>query len=144
MQTTNSTPQWIPFIPVIAWIAISLFLSLVGGWQALAQKYRAPERIHGERFWLKSAGMRWGVGYRSALNFGVDVQGLFVSIVPIFRIGHPPLFIPWSDISFTRQRQWLLDGVRISFRKNPGVPILLPMKVAQQVFANSPIRLPAA
>ena len=93
---------------------------------------------------MKSAGMRWGVAYRGALNFGVDVYGLFVSIVPIFRIGHPPLFIPWSEITCTRQKQWFLDGVRINFSRSPNVAILLPARVAQQIFARSPLPPPGA
>lgn len=144
MQATSSLPPWVPVIIAAAWIAIGLFLSFAGGWRALSQIYRATEAIRGERLYLKSAAMRWGVAYRSCLNFGVDVHGLFVSIFPLFRIGCPPLFIPWSDIACTRQRTWLLDGVRLNFMKCPGVPIVLSAGVAKQVFAHAPVQLPTA
>jgi hypothetical protein len=137
--------RWFPVIFIGGWIGISLLLSWVGGWQELALRYRATESIKGERFWMKSAGMRWGVSYSSCLNFGVDSVGLFLSVVPLFRVGHPTLFIPWSDISLRREKLWLLlDVVRLSFRQVPGASLLLRPKVATQILAHGPVSLDAA
>src|SRR5919198_5653126 len=108
--------RWFPVIFGGGWIGISLLLSWISGWRALAERYRATQRCTGVRFWMKSAAMRWGVGYRSSVNFGVDSSGLFLSVFPLFRAGHPPLLIPWADISFSRERGWLFDGVRLEFR----------------------------
>ena len=136
--------RWFPFIFVGAWIGISLLLSWIGGWRALGERYRATQRFTGARFWMKSAGMRWGVGYRSSVNLGADSSGLFLSVFPLFRVGHPPLFIPWSDISFSRERGWLLGGVRLQFRGVPGVSLLIPTKLATKIFSNGPHRFEAA
>src|SRR5436309_12401220 len=101
--------RWFPFIFVGAWVGISLLLSWIGGWRALAGRYRATQRFTGVRFWMKSAGMCWGVSYRSSVYLGANSSCLFLSVFLPFRAGHPPLLIPWSDISFSRERGWLLD-----------------------------------
>ncbi len=138
MQSTWRFFWVLPLIPVAAWIAMSFLLGSLGGWISLARAYRTQEPVWGERFWMKSAKMRYGVAYRGVLNFGVDARGLFISIFPLFRLGHPPLLIPWSDISFTRAEGWLLGAVRLNFRLAPGTPLLLQASVARQIFANAP------
>src|SRR5436190_23340607 len=118
--------RWFPLTFAGGWIGISLLLSWIGGWRALAERYPATQRFAGARFGMKRAGMRWGVAYRSSVNLGADSTGLFLSVFPLFRVGHPPLFIPWSDISFSRETGWLLRGVRLQFRGVPGVSLLIP------------------
>jgi hypothetical protein len=130
--------RWFPFLFVVAWVGLSLLASRIGGWQALARQYRATQRITGRRYWMKSAGMRWGFAYRSAINFGADSSGLFLSIFPLFRAGHPPLFIPWSDIAVSKEKRWLLDGTQLRFQKVPGVSLLIPTKLATSMLANGP------
>ncbi len=135
---------WFPAVLVGGWIAMSLLLSWLGGWFLLARRYRANRSCTGEPFRWQSVEMRWGTGYRGCVNLGADSSGLFLSIVPLFRAGHPPLAIPWSDISVSRERRWLLDVVRLQFREAPGVPLLIPARLATRVFANGPLRFDAA
>jgi len=78
------------------------------------------------------------------VNIGADASGLFLSVFPLFRAGHPPLVIPWSDISFSRERRWRIDSVRLKFREAPGVSLLIHAKLATRVFANGPLRFDAA
>ena len=81
----------IPF----AWCGISWLLSRISGWHRLAARYRRLETIEGE-----SASLRTGrigpVNYHSCLKFQVNDQGLGIQVAPLFRVGHPPLFIPWD------------------------------------------------
>jgi hypothetical protein len=130
---------WFPLIFAGFWIGIGFLLSWIGGWQALAGRYRATQSFTGERFWMKSAAMG-GVGYRNSVNLGADSSGLYLAVFPLFRAGHPPLFIPWSDISFSEERRWLLRGVRLQFREAPGVSLLIPTNLAKRIFANGPHR----
>jgi hypothetical protein len=38
------------------------------------------------------------IHYHSMLSFRVSDSGLKVSILFLFRLGHPPLFIPWDQM----------------------------------------------
>jgi hypothetical protein len=143
-MSTETLGYWFPLIFVGTWIGIGFLLSWIGGWQALAERYRATQPFVGERFWMRSAGMRWGVAYRNIVNLGADSVGVFLSVFPLFRAGHPPLFIPWSDISSSKERRWLLDGVRLRFREVPGVSLLITTELAARIFANGPSRFEAA
>src|SRR5579872_6088914 len=131
-----------PLIFAGLWMGIGLLLSWIGGWQALAGRYRATQPFTGERFWMKSAAMG-SVGYRNSVNLGADSSGLYLAVFPLFRVGHPPLFIPWSDISFSEERRWLLKGVRLQFREAPVVSLLIPTPLATRIFAKGPLRLNA-
>jgi hypothetical protein len=142
-MTDESLPPWFPLVPVLALVGVSFLLSWIGGWQELARYYRARLPFTGQRFWMKSGGMRWGVAYRSCLNFGSDSSGVYLSVFPLLRIGHPALFVPWSDISISKHEGWFLGGVTLWFKRAPSVSLLIPSKLAERVLANGPLRLAA-
>jgi len=84
-------------IPV-ALLLMSYLLSFVSGWHWLAKKYRVNEEPHGESFiWLDA----WvdNTPYRGMLNIHLTPKGMFVSVIFLFRLSHPTLFIPWNDIN---------------------------------------------
>ncbi len=71
-------------------------LASVSGWTRLAADYRLDHPVTGERAWMRTA--RIGpVNYHSVLSFTCTDEGLQISIAFPFRIGHPPLFIPWDE-----------------------------------------------
>lgn len=107
--TTNETssPAWLPFAIIggflivfpLFWCAVVWFLSEVGGWRQLGRRYAAGDRpITGERF-SGVVGMVGGVSYRYVLTLHVNTEGFFIEVMPLFKVGHPRLFIPWSEIS---------------------------------------------
>lgn len=77
--------------------------------------------------------MRWMTGYGNCLHLGVTDRGLLLSVLFLFRAGHPPLLIPWDDISVEQYRSWFMKGVRLNFRKVPNVPLYLREKLAQEI-----------
>jgi hypothetical protein len=95
-----------PFFFLGMWCAISLLLSRVGGWHRLARAFPARGRPQGTRFSVQS-GKVGMVNYNNCLTIYVSPDGLYLSVWPVFRIGHPPLFVPWDDISNPRTRRFL-------------------------------------
>lgn len=132
-----------PLFFVAIWSGVVLLLSWIGGWRALAGSYRATQPFTGEQFRMKVGWMR-GARYRGVLSLGADSTGLFLSIFPLFRMGHPALFIPWSEISFSKDRYGFFEGVRLRFSKAPSVSLLIPTDLAAKVFAKGPLRFEAA
>jgi hypothetical protein len=127
--------QFFPLIWLGMWVLLSAFLSYMSGWRDLAAVYRSEQPFDGRLFWMRSGTMRYRTNYRNALNIGVSSTGLYLSVFFMFRIGHPPLFIPWSDVSVSEGRKYFLSGTTkvLTFTKAPGVTLELWEKQAHQL-----------
>ena len=90
---------------VLLWCVISYTVAMLGGWQTLAQRWRATEAFAGPKHYFCSGQMRWWIGYRSALTLGSNMHGLHMSVMAPFRLGHPPLFIPWTTVRIVPDRK---------------------------------------
>jgi len=84
----------------IFWLSILSFLSLLSGWLKLAESYYSEQKPIGKKISGQSAMLNFFVSAGSTLNFSTNNEGLFISVVWIFRFNHPTLFIPWNHISF--------------------------------------------
>jgi hypothetical protein len=58
---------------------------------------------------------------------------LRLSVLFPFRIGHPPIFIPWTDITAVRETWYFFPVVLLTLAKVPGVPIRLNEATAQAI-----------
>ncbi len=119
------------------WIAIALLLSTLGGWRALAEHYRSSMPFSGHTWHFRSATMNGMAQYRNALTIGVNPAGLYLSILPLFRAGHPPLFIPWSDVTVTSEQRFAANFVVFQFRQAPGVALRLREKLGREVLETA-------
>ncbi len=103
----------------VFWALIVWFLSRLGGWSKLADVY--PSRMpFDEMCWSWQSGrLRWGVGYNGILKVCADRQALHLSVLFLFRPGHPPLSIPWEDVTGNQRTFW----VELRFRRDDSVPL---------------------
>ncbi|MBI5526892.1 MAG: hypothetical protein HY897_11210 [Deltaproteobacteria bacterium] len=142
------TPSHLVFlIPVAAflvfgpaiWIFVCVVLSVLGGWRALAQVYRStlpPSFPPPRNLWkFQSARFRWGTNYNGILTVGADDAGLHLSVFFLFKAGHPPLLIPWRDITAVAYRGLLFSGRTLSFARAPGVTITVREPLARSIAA---------
>lgn len=112
---------------VAFWLGMMFLVAVMSGWRVLAEKYGLPE---GERMpegktlkWRSAAlGGRFPTNYKSCLNFTATPLGLGISPALIFSTGHPPLFIPWADITleekkvlFSKRLKMTIEGTGYSF-----------------------------
>ncbi|MBX3436055.1 MAG: hypothetical protein KF861_01085 [Planctomycetaceae bacterium] len=121
----------------LLWVAILLAAAQLGGWAALAEHFRSDHRPLGKPHYLCS-GSFGRMNYGFCLTIGVSDDGLSLSVLPFFRVGHPPLLIPWREFHSTRVRRLLF------FRWTEtcvGMPVLaclsLPRWVADSI-ADAP------
>jgi len=91
---------------VVAVIAvISWAISYPSGWHALAERYRTDRRFPAHQRRGESARMRALIRYKGILDFGLDAEGIYMSVmIPI--PNHPRLFIPWTEIEVTEPGAW--------------------------------------
>lgn len=77
------------------------------GWSRLAEFYETDLEPTGRRFYVGQA--RVGIsGYSNVLRVHVEPEGLRLSVMPLFRPGHPPLLIPWDEITDIRAKRQLV------------------------------------
>ena len=84
------------FIPI--WITTSYLVAWRSGWKKLAEHYRATNTPSGKTFYFESCVVNKSA-YKKGMTIIVSEQGLFMKVLPIFRFGHAPLFIPWANIN---------------------------------------------
>jgi hypothetical protein len=136
----NQPPEWINWLLnrpaffalyfIALWSSVCYLLGAMSGWIKLSPRFRRRGAFYGEKWPFRSARMRFFVQYKSCLDIGADESGLYLSIFPIFRIGHPPLLIPWSEIL-------VVSGVKgIIFRKRElclGRQELVPLRISSSL-----------
>lgn len=125
-----------PVFFVALWVGILLLTSRIGGWHRLARRYRATERTTVGRSIPYVTGMVGISRYKRVLSVTTGEHGMFVETRWIFRIGHPPLFIPWSEINNARRMHlfyWEYVGFDI------GSPKVASMRLPSQIFEGTPV-----
>jgi hypothetical protein len=96
----NDPRQLLVFF-VLLWMTVGLMLAQLSGWAELARHYRSIKPFEGDKWRFRSARMRWTARYNNCLTVGASPQGLYLAVLFLFRIGHPPLEIPWQDVLTT-------------------------------------------
>lgn len=140
-SSATDAPGWLIFAIIggfivsfpLLWCFIVWMLSEVGGWRSLARRYSAGCRpVIGESHGRVSGRVGW-VNYNRVLTLHFTPEGFFLEVMPIFRISHPRLFIPWSAITERSPMQifwWKVERLSI------GAPVIttitLPAKLVAQ------------
>ncbi len=135
----QSTPPttWLvlyPFFFAGMWCLVCWLISRIGGWSRLAARFPAKDRPSGTRFGMQ-AGRVGHAKYGGCLTLHTSADGLYLSVWPLFRIGHPPLFIPWNAIRNASIRRFLWTE-RVVFEVRAGDGII--MQLPRNVFADRP------
>jgi hypothetical protein len=122
-------------VAVILWWSFCCFLlPFLSGWYFLARRYRS-DRQAPKKLWRFCNGSLRFLNHGSSLTLGADSQGFHIAMFPLFRIGHPPLFIPWHDVKAKSYR--FLPMVKFRFAKIPSVNLILWKSTAAKLSAAS-------
>src|SRR5580698_5650204 len=103
-------PQWFFLFFVLFWAGICGLLAILGGWASLATYFRAVDNVDGVRlrFASGSMGIRFfPVHYGNCLFVTVTDTGFRLSILFLFRVLSPPLFIPWTSVASIEPKRFL-------------------------------------
>ncbi len=87
-----------PLAFVAWWSFVCFLLGLVSGWRGLAARYRTELPAPPDQRSFLGGTVGW-VNHRGTLQLGVAEDGLDLRVLVLFRPGHPPLRIPWDDIT---------------------------------------------
>ena len=135
METVNSsgpvTLVWIiPVAFVTLWICTGPLLALISGWHRLAMRFRMQGEFAGPVRKMQSARLRF-TNYNRVLTIGANQNGLFMVPFVLFRVGHPPLFIPWTEISNVRPVTVLFfKFVAMQLGQEEKIPVMIRTNLA--------------
>ena len=122
-----------PFLFLAVWLLSMHLIAATGGWRELARVYPAGWPMEGAREWRNRYGrLRALTGYNGCLNIAANAMGMQLSLWRIFRPGHPPLFIPWSDIHTEPVHGIFAEYVRLRFRRAT-TTLLLRRSLAEEI-----------
>jgi hypothetical protein len=133
---------WWPALLVPAgWISFCWIISRVGGWALVAKAYPAQDStsLDGETWRFQSIQMRWATNYGNCVTVRANPLGLGLSILFLFRLGHPPLLIPWSDITMlpVKKSRFFPAWIEFRFRLEPSIPIRANNKLFSKILNSS-------
>jgi hypothetical protein len=127
----------LPFVFFVGlWCLVSFLVGKLSGWSTLEQRFGSSFPFPGQTWKWKSARMRRGTNYNNCLTIGADPTGLYLATVFFFRIGHPSLFIPWTEISLLGRRKiFFVEFAEFRLGREEQVPFLIRAKLADQIRA---------
>ncbi len=106
------------------WSGITYMISHFSGWHHLATLYRTLPLKEG--FYTGVYGRIGFANYNGVLRLGFSEKGMYLHVMPLFKLGHPPLLLPWTALKDVR-REAFLFGEYVKC-KVAGVTIALPSK----------------
>jgi hypothetical protein len=132
-MTSFQNPAFIAVYAISLWAGVGFMISLIGGWFELGRTSRTSQPFHGQIWRFQDAQFRLIGGYHNILSVGANEEGLYLSVFFPFRVGHPPLFIPWQDISVRPGRYLWFRVYRFEFRQVPLVRLRLKERLGKQL-----------
>jgi hypothetical protein len=100
-----------PVVFGLFWSAVVLLISRVGWWHRLAADYACPTAPQGESH-SGQTGVLGLARYKFTLTVTLAESGLHFQVAWPFRIGHPALLVPWSDVASVETGTWF--GFRVA------------------------------
>ena len=118
----------------ILWCGVCLALSCMGGWARLAKVYRDDARTGGDVYYMRS-GRIGTVNYNSCLTLRVSEAGLRLSVLLPFRVGHPPILIPWADFHRVAEKRvmFIFPFLKASIGDPIVADVMLPLWVRDHI-----------
>ncbi len=115
------------------WCVMTLLISRISGWSALAEHYRTSDVPHDVRSWrLWNARLRLNTRYSGAITVRPTARGLYLTVSMLF-LGHAPLFVPWDQIQVTSESRLLFPITRFRFLAVPSVSLAVRQQVATEI-----------
>jgi hypothetical protein len=68
---------------------------------------------------------------------GSSYKGLYLGVLFPFRIGHPPLLIPWRDLKIEKVKSFMSNKVVFKFKDGTARPLEIKERMAEKLIEGS-------
>ncbi len=153
MQTASNTlpPHFLlifPFFIFGVWVLVSLLTSSLSGWGLLASHFSSDRQPSGN---TTTAGpffyvvyLRFWTHYGSMVRVTAANDALYLSVLFLFRIGHPPLRIPWNEIRFSTTTYFFRRYMVLTLGTDEQVPMRISQRMARNLGLTERFSAPSA
>jgi hypothetical protein len=109
---------------------VGILVYSISGWARLAERFAAGGEPTGKRFFMQY-GVVGTVIYGCNLTIHTAPNGFYLSVWLPFRIGNPPLFIPWQEVrNATTYPFWWFEMVEFDV----GSPSIATLELPKRIF----------
>ena len=122
-----------PLIFLGMWVFTCFTLSIFSEWRFLSKQYPCNGKFDGEKFSFRTMKIG-GVNYSYCVTFGVNRTELYLGIMFLFRIGHKPIKVPFSQMKGKKQEGAFFTYVILSINS---VDIRISQKLAERIVTAS-------
>jgi hypothetical protein len=126
-----------PFLVIALWILVTSVVGIMSGWHALARRFRTDSKTYGE---TRTAGpffysvyMRFWGHYSSVIRMTAAQDALYLSVLFLFRAGHPPLRFPWSEIRFGETTSFWKTYIELTLGNEEQIPMRISRRMARKL-----------
>lgn len=122
----------------LLWTLTCRLVAVLSGWRILAARYPAAGDCAGTFWRFQSAVLRryryLPSNYGNCLRVTANDEGLGLAVLWLLHAGHPPLWIPWSEVLVNEDRLWyFIKCVRFTFPAEPAVSLWLNPRLARKI-----------
>ncbi|HWE87065.1 MAG TPA: hypothetical protein VG267_19120 [Terracidiphilus sp.] len=141
MQSTTNFPFGSPWgfglFFAFLWCSVSFVISFISGWFSLSRRFRKQSDPYGEARsagpWFYTVYMRlWG-HYSSVIHLVAAGDALYFSVLFPFRVGHPPLRIPWEEIEVSQTKFFWRRYVQLTLGREEQIPMRISERMARKL-----------
>jgi hypothetical protein len=122
---------------IVAMCAVSFLIGCLTSWFALARRFKKQSEPCGE---IRTAGpffytvyMRAWSHFSSVIRLTSAGGALYASVPFPFRIGHPPLGIPWEEIRYGRAKFFFRTFIVLTLGNKERIPMRIPLRMARNL-----------
>lgn len=136
MGLVDYLPCLAPVLFIVLWFPSLFFFSRIGGWSRLAGYYQFHSEFVGQKWRPRFRYISLGsVRYGGGITIGASYHGLYLAMSSIFEFAHPPLLIPWKDITTAEYKGLIFSYLDFTFAQEPSVRLRVPRKLGDKIVA---------
>lgn len=125
------------------WVLLNA-IAAASGWKNLARRFPAQFGFSGVESKWQSARLRFLIGYNNCLVVGAGPTGLSIRTIWGIRTGHPPLMIPWNEVSVGETRVIMkISFVTLLLGQPEPIPFMIRQSLAARLQAAAGAAWPA-
>jgi hypothetical protein len=116
---------------------VSYLSSILTGWHQLSKRFLAQSEPYGTTL---SAGpfpytvyTRYWSHYSSVIRFTAADDALYLSVFFLLRVGHPPLRIPWTEITIGRTARFWRQFIILTLGNQERIPMRISERMARKL-----------
>lgn len=127
----QNIPYLIPFFIIGMWLLVIYIISKTG-WSKLAVEYKTLDKFEGTKIMFASAGIG-KANYNNALIIKYNDEGLYLKPIALFSTFHPPLLIPWNEITEVNDKKIFFSTFKVL---SIGKPLITTIVLKPSTYAK--------